>query len=447
MAGAHGSAMNELQNVLATVLDFARSMGAELTSRWFYLQIALIVFGAGVGAGVSLLVRRKLDLVSLTMGWPAALRLMVRAFVESLGFVAFIVVIASIYAAMLSLTWPSRSYLLGVAVNLATAWVAIKVIASQIRNKLAFRAVAISAWLVAALSILGVLDTIIAALDAAAIRFGGFRISALLVLKTVALLVITLWIAASVGNYLDRQIRNATDLTPSLQVLVGKLAKLFLFTLTIVIVLNSVGIDLSALVLFSGAIGVGLGFGLQKIVSNFVSGLILLADKSIKPGDVISVGESFGWVEEMGARYSSVVTRDGREFLIPNEDLVTQRVINWSHSNDRIRLDVPFGVSYGSDPHVVRKLAIEAVARIPRILKSPEPVCHLTKFADFSLDFILRFWIRDPIDGITNVRGAVMLELWDAFKREGVEIPYPVRDLRVSTPLHIVVGHASDGAS
>jgi small-conductance mechanosensitive channel len=438
--------MSDLQSVIATVLDFARSLGAEITSRWFYLQLALIIFGAAIGAGVLWLLRRKLDLVSLTMGWPAALRLMARAFGESLGYVAFIIVIASIHAAMLSLTSPSRSYLLGIAVDLATAWVVIKVIASQIRNTLAFRAIAVSAWLIAALSILGLLDKAIAALDATAIRFGDFRISALLVLKTVGLLGVTLWIAAGIGNYIDRQIRSA-DLTPSLQVLVGKLAKLFLFTLTIIVVLNSVGIDLSALVLFSGAIAVGIGFGLQKVVSNFVCGLILLADKSIKPGDVISVGESFGWVEEMGARYSSVVTRDGREFLIPNEDLVTQRVISWSHSNDRIRLDVPFGVSYGSDPHAVRKLATEAASGIPRILASPEPVCHLTKFADFSLDFMLRFWIRDPIDGITNVRGAVMLALWDAFKREGIEIPYPVRDLRVSTPLHVVVGNAGNGVA
>ena len=165
---------------------------------------------------------------------------------------------------------------------------------------------------------MGLLDETIAHLDATAIRFGAFRISALLALKPVCLLAI--WIATGIGNYLDRQLRNATDMTPSLQVLIGKLLKLFLFTLTIVIVLNSVGIDLSALVLFSGAVGVGLGFGFQKVVGNFVSGIILLADKSIKPGDVISVGESLGWVDRMGARYTLIVTRDGREFLVPNED-------------------------------------------------------------------------------------------------------------------------------
>ena len=133
-----------------------------------------------------------------------------------------------------------------------------------------------------------------------------------------------------------------------------------LITFAILIVLSTVGIDFSALAFFSGAVGVGLGFGLQKIVSNLVSGIILLADKSIKPGDVITVGDSFGWVDTMGARYTSVDTRDGREFLIPNEDFVTQRVVNWSYSNDQVRLDVKFGVTYASDPHKARDAAVEA---------------------------------------------------------------------------------------
>jgi len=163
-----------------------------------------------------------------------------------------------------------------------------------------------------------------------------------------------------------------------------------------------------------------------------VSGIILLADKSIKPGDVISVGDSFGWVDAMGARYTSIVTREGREFLIPNEDFVTQRVINWSYSNDEVRLEVPFGVSYASDPHKVCELATGAARSVARVLISPVPVCHLKAFGESSLDFTLRFWIRDPVDGVTNVRGQVLLALWDTLKRDGIEIPYPVRDVRLT---------------
>ena len=136
----------------------------------------------------------------------------------------------------------------------------------------------------------------------------------------------------------------------------------------------------------------------------------------------------------MGARYTSVVSHDGREYLIPNEDFVTQRVINWSYSNKRVRLDVPFGVSYGSDPHRVRACALAAVAKLSRVLNEPAPVCNLVKFGDSSLDFSLRFWISDPIEGVGNVRSAALLALWDAFKREGIEIPYPVREVRMVPP-------------
>jgi small-conductance mechanosensitive channel len=203
------------------------------------------------------------------------------------------------------------------------------------------------------------------------------------------------------------------------------------------VALSTVGIDLTALAFFSGAVGVGLGFGLQKIVSNLVSGIILLADKSIKPGDVITVGDSFGWVGTMGARATSVRTRDGREFLIPNEDFITQQVINWSYSNEEVRLDVDFGVAYASDPHQVIHLAVEAAMSADRVLKEPRPVCHLVGFGESSIDFKLRIWIRDPIDGITNVRGQVMLAVWDALKRCGVQIPFPQRDLNMRTPVRV----------
>jgi len=210
-------------------------------------------------------------------------------------------------------------------------------------------------------------------------------------------------------------------------------------------VLSSAGIDVSAIAIFSGAVGVGVGFGLQKIVSNFVSGIILLADKSIKPGDVVTVGDSFGWVTAMNTRYISVVTRDGREVLIPNEDLVTQRVINWSYSKDDVRLELKFGVDVASDPHQVRRVAVAAAATVPRVLPEPTPVCHFAEFSGKSLDFSLRFWIKDPVEGTSNVRGEVLLAMWDAFQREGIKIPSPIQDMRVREPVHVLT--ATSGTS
>jgi small-conductance mechanosensitive channel len=424
--------MDDVQQVAGNINETLHAIVRDFSSVQLLIQFGLIVLAAAIAALASNLIRRRVDVSALTLGWPHFVRTAAQLLLTNLATIIFVLVVAIIHTVMLSLTWPSRSYLLGVASSLATAWVVIALVAGLIRNQFVYRLVAISAWSIAALSILGLLAPTMAALDSVAIVIGGLRVTPLLVIKTSVLLMFTLWAANAASDFLDRRVRSSADLTPSIQVLIGKLIRLLLITFAILVVLSTVGIDLSALAFFSGAVGVGLGFGLQKIVSNLVSGIILLADKSIKPGDVISVGDSFGWVESMGARYTAVVTRDGREFLIPNEDFVTQRVINWSYSNDEVRIDVEFGVAYASDPHRVCELAVEATQSVERVLASPSPVCHLKAFGDSSLDFILRFWIRDPIDGLTNVRGKVLLALWDVFKREGIQIPYPVRDVRIT---------------
>lgn len=240
---------------------------------------------------------------------------------------------------------------------------------------------------------------------------------------------LTLWIAIWIGNFFERKIQGSEELAPGLKVLIGKIVKITLLILALLLAISGIGIDLTVFSVLSGAIGVGIGFGLQKVVSNFISGLIILADQSIKPGDTISLGDTFGWIRELRARFVSVVTRDGREFLIPNEDFITQQVINWSFSDDLVRLDVPFGVSYDSDPHEVSALAITAANSVFRVVATKKPVCWLTGFGDSSLDFVLRFWIQDPQNGLTNIRGQVLLALWDSFKDNNISIPYPHREL------------------
>lgn len=175
----------------------------------------------------------------------------------------------------------------------------------------------------------------------------------------------------------------------------------------------------------------GIGFGLQKIVSNFISGIILLMDKSIKPGDTIGVAGTYGWIQSLGARYVSVITRDGIEHLIPNEELIVTRVENWSFSGKRIRLRVPVGISYNSDPRKAMALCIEATEGIERIIEYPKPVCQLTEFGDSSVNLEIRFWIRDPQNGTGNVKTQVLLGVWDRFQEHGIEIPFPQRDLHI----------------
>ena len=205
--------------------------------------------------------------------------------------------------------------------------------------------------------------------------------------------------------------------------------------MALAIALASIGVDLTALTVLSGAIGVGLGFGLQKVVSNFISGIIILLDRSIKPGDTISLDDTFGWIRELRARFVSVVTRDGREYLIPNEDFITNQVINWSFSNDLVRIDVEFGVAYDSDPHAVIRIAKEAAVSCERVVSHKPAVCWMTGFGASSIDFVVRFWIRDPQAGLTNVKGDVLLALWDAFKENGIAIPFPHREILMRTPV------------
>jgi small-conductance mechanosensitive channel len=435
--------MDDLDEILEALTSAWTAMAAKVTTIWVPIQLVIIALAALAGWGLAALIRKRVDFAKLTASWPVYLRIAALTAVKNLGIIASIVLLMSIYAGMRAATLPSRSYLVGVAGNLATAWVVIAILASVIHNHLFNRLVSIAAWSIAALSIVGLLEPVQDALDAAGISIGGLRITALVALKATVLLLLALWAATSASNFLDRRLRSYPDLTPSIQVLLGKLARIALLTFAVLVVLSTVGIDFSALAVFSGAIGVGIGFGLQKIVSNLVSGIILLADKSIKPGDIITLGDNYGWVDTMGARYTSVVSPDGREYLIPNEDFVTQRVINWSYSNERVGLDVRFGVSYGSDPHRVREVALAAIASVERVLSDPAPVCNLARFGDSSLDFALWFWIGDPIKGVGNVRSAVLFALWDAFKREGIEIPYPVREMRLDKPVSVVLERPS----
>jgi small-conductance mechanosensitive channel len=289
-----------------------------------------------------------------------------------------------------------------------------------------------------AASILGVVDDTAQVLDNAAFSVGKIRISLLGVLQAGILFAVAMWLSFTVGNFLDRRIQDTEELTPSLRVLLGKVTRISLIVLAAMIAVSGLGIDLTALTVLSGAVGVGIGFGLQKVVSNFISGIIILLDQSIKPGDTISLGETFGWIRELRARFVSVVTRDGREFLIPNEDFITHEVINWSFSDKYVRLDVDFGVSYDADPHEVTRIAIGAAGSVGRVDAARRPpVCWLTEFGDSSLNFKLRFWITDPQQGLTNIRGKVLLALWDAFKENDINIPYPHRELIVKTPISV----------
>ena len=420
----------DLKDVLQYLQEAAQSVGAVVTSPWFYFQLGLLVIGAGLAYGAGAAVRARIDLTSLAMGRPAPLRHVLRVLVGSVQIAVFTILMGLARLVMVMSTWPSRSYMLSVAGKLGLAWLAISLITTVIRNTFIVRVVSVSAWLVAALSIIDQLDNTLEALDSVSVVLSGLRLSPLLVLKLAVLLVVALWLTNIASNFIESRITRSGDLTPSIQVLLIKMVRMGLMILAIAIAMSAVGINLSALAIFSGAAGVGIGFGLQKIVANFVSGIILLADKSVKPGDLVTIGDSSGRISAMNTRYISVAAGDGREFLIPNEDLVTQKVTNWTYTDKNTLVKVNFGTNYDADPNVVCKLAIETAATAPRALKNKPPSCLLIEFAEAGMKFSLTFWIADP-DGMDRVKSDVMLALWDAFKREGIRVPYPVREIRI----------------
>ncbi|TCS60411.1 mechanosensitive ion channel family protein [Primorskyibacter sedentarius] len=440
---------SELLELGQSLLGQAEALFYKLLRPWNAYQLAIAL---GLFLVASLLARamrpRMHEWMRAREGWPKwRMRILVVTH-RRLRMIFFVLAISLVAGVMREVTWPSRSYILVIIANLSTAWLIIVFATRLIANPLLRSLVRYGAWAWVTLRIFGLTGEAQQILDSAAVSVGETRFSLWLLLQAAVMLGVLITVARFISKATTEQIRANEDISPSMQVLAVKFLQVILFGAAFFLGLRLVGVDLTGLAVLSGAIGVGLGFGLQKVVSNLVSGVIILLDKSIKPGDVISLGETFGWINSLGARYVSVVTRDGKEYLIPNEDLITGQVVNWSHTNDFVRLDIFFGTAYGDDPHKVRQLAIDAAKSVERVLSFKPPVCHIVGFGDSSVDYILRFWIRDPTGGLTNIRGNVYLALWDAFQEHGVSIPFPQREVRMlEDPVgHAEVGHAGKEA-
>ncbi len=428
-----GQTLTEIAwSLLVTMFGYAESFAMSLLRPWvaYQLGMALAVFV------LAHLLRHWLgppirNWMGTREGWPKWRMRVLVVVHQRLRAMFFVLLIWMLVWIMREVTWPSRSYVLGLIATLATAWLLVVFATRLIRSIFLRRMVRYGAWIYVTLYVLGIVDEASEVLDAAAFSIGDMRISALLVVQGIVVVGCLFALARFITVTTSNRVQANEDISPSMRVLIVKVVQIVFYAIAFYAGVRALGIDLTGLAVLSGAIGVGLGFGLQKVVSNLVSGVIILLDKSIKPGDVISLGDTFGWIQTLGARYASVVTRDGREYLIPNEDLITGQVVNWSHSNEFVRLDIYFGTSYGCDPHQVRKLAIEAAKGVERVLSSRPPVCHIVGFGDSSVDYILRFWITDPTGGLTNIRGNVYLALWDIFKENNISIPFPQREVRL----------------
>lgn len=317
--------------------------------------------------------------------------------------------------------------------KMLTAWMIVSYTSLISPKHPAHKPVALFVFAAAALDVLGILPHVLSMMENLSISFGDLRISLLSVLKGGGTFFFLLWATSAITKKVERGLKGSKNLERSLQELFTKLIRVIFLAFTLVIALSNMGLDLSAFAIFGGAIGVGIGFGLQKVVSNLICGIILLLDRSIKPGDVIAIeqGKEYGEIYKLGARCVSVRTRSGKEHLIPNEDFITHKSENWSYSDSQIRLSLPMRAGLDSDVHLVLKLLVKAAKGVDRVLTLPAPGARLRGFSESCIDFELRVWIDDPHNGVSKVKSDIYVNIWDLFREHNIKIPHPQRDLHI----------------
>jgi small-conductance mechanosensitive channel len=415
-----------------------------LSTRGVLIEVGALALCVGFGGLVGMVLRRRARQRS---GPPMALSW---DYFAAQGTVAVLPVIVALALVLLARSSLQAAHfdvtLLGAAARLIGAYIVVRigvlVFAASLGSKSWIQnwetRAAMLIWLAIAAEYLGWLDPIISTLDSLGIAAGKSRITVWSVLKLLFTLTLFMLAATWISRWVERRVKRLTNVAHSTRIGIAKFANAFLIGLSILMGLNAAGVDLTALTVLTGAIGLGLGFGLQSIAANFVSGFVLLMDRSIKPGDVISLSgqagtstENFGWVQELRGRYVVIRDRDGIEMLVPNQQLISNAVINWSYTDPRIRLKLPIRVSYADDPEFAIKILLSACQGQPRVLPEPPPVARLMQFGDSGIELELRFWISDPQEGVNNVRSEVNRAIWRLFKEHKITIPMAQREILV----------------
>jgi small-conductance mechanosensitive channel len=422
-------------------IETAADIAANVLAPTNLSQVAAIAAAIGLGLWTARLLRALIT----PAGAPEELRgrLHEVAWVAA-PYATVLLIMAAADGLMHAVGTPAQ--LVTIGVQLGALLLFIRVIVYLIRVWMGARArlkgwgtpISFVAWTFLSLHLLGWGDTVVELLDGIGINAGRTRISVWSVMKLLVTVSLFVMIAMWMARWLERRLLKLDALAPNMRIGIAKFAQAFLVALSVLVGLNAAGLDLTTLNVLTGAIGIGLGFGLQSIAANFVSGFVLLMDRSIKPGDVISFAgntgtttDAFGWVQELRGRYVVVRDRDGIEMLVPNQQLITNTVINWSYTDSRVRLKLPVQVAYESDPELAMQLLIQATNDHPRIVRDPGPVARLMGFGNSGINLELRFWIPDPQEGVNNVRSDVNRTIWRLFKEHGIVIPYPRGDFRI----------------
>lgn len=437
---------------MQTSLQTAREIVDHLLLPDSLLQVAVIGGAILLGWWIARLVRPRFASTIAPDDLPGRLREI--AWVAA-PFVITLLILATVDGLLHAAGVPAR--IVDITVQLTALLLLIRAAVYVIRVSLGARArikgwgtpISLIVWVFLSLHLLGWGDTVIGVLDGMGINLGKTRISVWSVAKLLVTVSLFVLAAMWMSRWLERHVLKLDALPSTMRIGIAKFTQAFLVALSVLIGLNAAGLDLTTLNVLTGAIGIGLGFGLQSIATNFVSGFVLLMDRSIKPGDVISftgmpgtATEGFGWVEELRGRYVVVLDRDGVSTLVPNQNLITNPVINWSYGDPRVRLKLPVRVSYKSDPELAMQLMLQATEGHPRVITDPGPVARLMSFGDHGIELELRFWIPDPQEGVNNVRSDVNRAIWRLFREHGIVIPVAQREVKLEM-VNPRVGEAS----
>ncbi|MCJ2166193.1 MULTISPECIES: mechanosensitive ion channel domain-containing protein [unclassified Pseudodesulfovibrio] len=421
-----GPVMRKLSEFLLFLEDWLHTnvLTWQMAAQWLSVLVALLLT-----LGVWRLIRPRMTRWVETYVQSLLVKGLLSGIIHVGGFVLFIM-LAQTGAVAFEFA-DINPWVLDAVSQLTAAGIGIRLLVLAMPNKMLARGTATVIWVFVGLNVLGLFAPFALFLEKMSFTMGETQFTALGALKGMVLAIVFLQAAVILSRFATNRIDAMGDVSPSVQALLSKTIKVVLFTVAILLAMSSVGIDLTSLAIFSSALGVGIGFGLQTIISNYVAGVILLMDRSIKPGDTIEVAGVFGVVRNVFGRYVSVLTRDGKEYLIPNEQFVTSEVINWTYSDTNIRLKIPVGISYGSDVDKAMHLMEESVRGLRRILTSPKPQAMLIEFGDSSVNLELRAWIADANQGVTNIKSEVLIRIWNLFHEHGIEFPFPQRDVLI----------------
>jgi small-conductance mechanosensitive channel len=407
-------------------------------------QVIALIMAVLLAVGLAYYIKRWMRPVAARADlprWPRRLVIMAMVLAPSFMALALILVLRALFA-----SFGLQVALIDVAMDLATVLLLVRlgvhvlVVSlgpnSWIRNW--ELQITMGLWVAISFQVLGWFVGIERTLDSIDLIPGKAQFSLWSLLKGVVVIAGFVIVTSLIARAIERRVMKMEGIAISTRIGISKFSTVALLTLGVLLGINASGVDLTALTVLTGAIGIGLGFGLQTIASNFVSGFVLLMDKSIKPGDVISFtgttgtsSENFGWVQELRGRYIVIRDRDGVETLVPNQHFINNQVVNWSYSDQRVRIRLPVMISFQDDPEIALQVLVDAAANHPRILKDPGPVSRLMSFENFGMRVEVRFWIRDPMNGVNNVRSDVNREIWRLFKKHGITIPVQQHDVRM----------------